>query len=123
MTKKKLTYHARILNLLSDGVYHTLAEIVQEIARHVDPTAADAQYQRSHPGWKQVKQATRIADGKKRLSFLSLNTAIHNRKLVEAGSGRAMDRKYRLRKAALRARRNGQPQPETPTTSQEVKAE
>jgi hypothetical protein len=112
--KKAISYHMRILHLLSDGAYHTLEEIAPIVSKYVDAEASDAEYRKTHPGWKKVKLATRVAQGKRRLIFLSLNSAIHHRHIVEAGSGRAMDRKYRLTRAALKARNGKSERPAKP---------
>jgi hypothetical protein len=99
----KLTYHQRIMNLLTDGAWHSLREIHKAVARFIDPETADVEYRRRHSNWEQDTARVRISAGKKRLIFLSLNTAIHHRKLVEA-RGRDWDREYRLTKEALRER-------------------
>ena len=99
----KLTYHQRIMNLLTDGEWHSLRDIHKAVARFIDTETADIEYRRRHAKWEQDTQRLRIAHGKKRLIFLSLNTAIHHRKLVEA-RGRDWDREYRLTKEALRER-------------------
>jgi hypothetical protein len=100
---RKLTYHQRIMNLLADGEWHSLREIHKAVARYIDAEAADVEYRRRHKHWEQDARRLRIAAGKKRLIFLSLNSAIHHRKLVEA-RGHDWEREYRLTKEAMRER-------------------
>lgn len=119
---KTLSYHQRILALLADGDWHSFKDIHKSVARFVDPGAADAEYCKRHRNWEELKLPARVAAGKKRLVFLSLNTAIHHRKLVEAGSGRALERQYRLTKAAMKARSNVQPKKPEPTATTNNKA-
>lgn len=99
---KKLSYHQRIINLLADGEWHTLKDIHKAVARFVDPQVADKEYRKRHPRWEQEKVAARVAQGKKRLIFLSLNSAIHHAKKVEA-RGQDWEREYRLTREALAA--------------------
>jgi hypothetical protein len=106
---KKITYHRRILNLLADGKPHTFEEIFKGVARFIPAETADKEYQKRHPNWKQEKVAVRVAQGRKRLVFLSLNSAIHHAKTIVA-TGRDWTRKYRLTKAALKARQEREPQ-------------
>jgi hypothetical protein len=101
---KKISYHQRIIGLLADGEWHSLKEIHKAVARFIDADTADVEYRRRHAKWEQEKPAARVAAGKKRLIFLSLNTAIHHRKLVVA-RGRDWEREYRLTKEALASRR------------------
>jgi hypothetical protein len=98
---RKLTYHQRIMNLLADGEWHSFRSIHKAVARFIDAETADVEYRRRHKHWEQDTRRLRIAQGKKRLIFLSLNSAVHHRKLVEA-RGRDWDREYRLTKEALR---------------------
>ena len=106
MAKKngKLSYHKRIMNHLEDGQWHTFHEVHQAVARFVDAEAADKEFCKRHPGWKDEKQSIRVAKGRKRLVFLSLNSAIHHSKTVTA-RGHGDERKYRLTAKALKARR------------------
>jgi len=107
MASKKLTYHRRIINLLADGQWHSFQAIHQAVARFVDADAADKEFRKRHPGWKADKQSVRVAQGRKRLVWLSLNSAIHHAETVTA-RGHGDERKYRLTSKALKARR---PQP------------
>jgi hypothetical protein len=100
---KKVSYHQRILNLLTDGEWHTLRDIHRAVARFIDAETADRQYRRRHPNWEQDTERLRVAQGKKRLIFLALNSAIHHQKKVEA-RGRDWDREYRLTPEALASR-------------------
>jgi len=70
MASKKLTYHRRIINLLADGQWHSFQAIHQAVARFVDADAADKEYRKRHPGWKDDKQSVRVAQGRKRLVWL-----------------------------------------------------
>ena len=104
-SKKKVSYHQRIIALLAaDGQWHTMEEIHQAVARFIDAEAADNEYRKRHPNWEQDKRPVRVGQGKKRLVFLSLNSAIHHAKTVVA-RGRDWNRKFRLTAAALKARR------------------
>lgn len=107
---KKLSFHKRIMQLLEDGQWHTFQEVHQAVARFVDADAADREYRKRHPGWKDDKPTIRVAQGKKRLIWLSLNSAIHHAKTVTA-RGHAADRKYRLTAQALKSRRSKQAKP------------
>ena len=106
MAKKngKLSYHKRIMQLLEDGQWHSFHEVHQAVARFVDAEVADNEYRKRHPNWKDDKQSVRVAQGRKRLLWLSLNTKIHHSKTVTA-RGHADERKYRLTAKALKARR------------------
>jgi hypothetical protein len=97
-----LTYHKRIRTILSDGEWHTLREIYDAVARFIGSEAADEYYKKRHPDWENEKRAVRIATAKKRLVFLSLNTAIHHAKTVQA-RGRDWERQYKLTAKAIRA--------------------
>jgi hypothetical protein len=108
---KKMTYHRRILNFLADGQWHTFKEIHSAVARFIDAETADKEYRKRHPKWAEDKPAVRVAQGKKRLVFLSLNSAIHHAKTIVA-RGRDWDRKYKLTAAALKARQKREPQRE-----------
>jgi hypothetical protein len=107
------SYHQRIIDLLGDGEWHSLREIYKQVARFIDSEAADVEYRRRHPNWEQEKPAARIAQGKKRLVFLALNSAIHHRKLVIA-RGSDWERKYRLTKKALLNRQKSAAPANTP---------
>jgi hypothetical protein len=102
---RKISYHQRIIALLAaDGQWHTMEEIHQAVARFIDAEAADNEYRKRHPNWEQDKRPVRVAQGKKRLVFLSLNSAIHHAETVVA-RGRDWNRKFRLTAAALKVRR------------------
>ncbi len=109
--RKPVSYHQRILRVLGDGSWHSLEDIYAAVARFVPAEAAAKEYAKRHPNTDGVKQADRVAQGRKRLVFLSLNSAIHHRKTVVA-RGRDWTRKYRLTKAALEARRSDTPKTE-----------
>lgn len=100
---KKVSYHQRILGLLADGEWHSLKDIHKAVARFIDAEVADREYRKRHPNWEEDTPRLRVAQGKKRLLFLSLNSAMHHRKLVEA-RGRDWDREYRLTPEAFRSR-------------------
>lgn len=100
----KLTYHRRIMKHLEDGQWHGFTDILKTVARFVDDETADKEYRKRHPGWKDEKQSVRVAQGRKRLVWLSLNSAIHHAETVTA-RGHGDDRKYRLTAKALKARR------------------
>lgn len=118
MKKKAISYHMRIVQLLSDGEWHSFKDICKAIAKHVDAGIAEAEFKKRHPGFRKFKQAERIAQGRRRLVFLSLNSMHHHRGMVEVGAkGRADDRMYRLTKAALKARTNGQAAPTSKKTN------
>lgn len=93
---KPVTYHARLLLCLKDGRFHTFAELFEAVAKYIDPKVADKEYRKRHPDWKNDKEKDRVVGGKKRLVFLSLNSAHHHAKTVEVGEGVAMERQYRL---------------------------
>src|SRR5438874_644175 len=103
----KISYHRRIMNLLADGEWHSLCDIQKAVARFINADIADKEYRRRHPHWQQDTERLRIAQGKKRLIFLSLNTAIHHRRLVEA-RGRDWEREYRLTPEALANRQDAE---------------
>lgn len=112
-TSKSVSYHQRILRVLAaDGGWHSLEEIYAAVVRFVPAEAAAKEYAKRRPNADGVKQADRVAQGRKRLVFLSLNSAIHHRKTVIA-RGRDWSRKYRLTKAALEARRADAPKAAT----------
>lgn len=118
---KKTSYHKRIVQfLLSDRQWHSFKEIHKAVARFVDGEAADVEFRRRHKDWKQIKAAERIAHGRRRLVFLSLNSMHHHRKMVEVGKGRADERMYRLTRAALKSR-NGQAEKPTSTKAPATK--
>src|SRR5437870_988196 len=99
----KLTYHKRIVKFLSDGQWHTLREIVNAVGRHIDAEIADVEYRRRRRGWASTPQRDRIAAGKKRLVFLSLNSMHHHRGMIEVkGTGNDWDRQYRATKATVK---------------------
>jgi hypothetical protein len=102
-TNGKLSYHKRIVNLLTDGEFHSFREIYRAVARYIDRQVADREYRKRHRDWAKTWPDVRVAAGKKRLVFLSLNRAIHHRQAVEA-RGRDWDREYRLTREALAAR-------------------
>ncbi|MBX9677536.1 MAG: hypothetical protein K2X38_02150 [Gemmataceae bacterium] len=99
----KLTYHKRIMNILADGEWHAFTDILAAVARHVDAGTAQKEYMKRHPNWKDEKQTVRVAQGRRRLVFLSLNSAIHHAETVTA-RGHGDERKYRLTAKALKAR-------------------
>lgn len=96
----KQTYHQRIVAFLADGAKRTLREIYGGVARHIDPAVADKEYRRRHPAWASVPLKERVAQGKKRLIFLSLNTMHHHRGMIEVDNGADWDRGYRLTREA-----------------------
>lgn len=98
--RKQPTYHTRIRTVLADGKTHTLREIYRAVARFIPADAAEREYRKRHPNADDVKVADRIAQGRKRLVFLSLNSLIHHRGLVIA-RGKDWERSYRLTRAAL----------------------
>lgn len=100
--RKTISYHKRILGILADGRPHTLREIYLKTARFIPADAADREYRKRHPNADEIKAADRIAQGRKRLAFLSLNAMIHHRGLVVA-RGKDWERSYRLTRAALAA--------------------
>jgi hypothetical protein len=102
--KTKITYHQRIVKLLSDGEWHTLHAIHRAVARFIDADMADKEFRKRHPAWESQDLKTRVAQGKKRLVLLSLLTLVHNRKLVEIGEGRDWERQYRMTPQALATR-------------------
>jgi len=109
----KLTYHRRIMKHLEDGQWHAFTDIHKAVARFVDSETAEREFKKRHPAWKNDKQSVRVAQGRKRLVWLSLNTAIHHAETVTA-RGHGDDRKYKLTAKALKARRPKEPkQPES----------
>ena len=100
--RKQSTYHARIRTVLADGRTHTLREIYRAVARFIPADAAEREFRKRHSDADEVKTADRIAQGRKRLVFLSLNSLIHHRGLVIA-RGSDWERTYRLTRAALTA--------------------
>jgi hypothetical protein len=102
---KPITYHQRLVNALADGKWQSFRSLYQRVARFIDPTVADTEYRRRHPKWKEEKEAVRVAAGRKRLVFLSLNSMHHHRDMVEVRGGKDWEREYKLTPAALRARR------------------
>lgn len=103
---KKMSYHRRIMSLLADGEWHSFKEIHLAVARFIDPAAADREYRKRHPHWREDAERVRVTLGKKRLLFLSLNSAIHHRRRVQA-RGRDWAREYQLM-PGLVARRGGE---------------
>lgn len=101
--KTPISYHQRILNILADGQWHTLKELFFAIVRFIPNEAAEKEFLKRKSKAGDIKKPDRIARGKKRLVFLSLNSAIHHRKIVLA-QGHDWDRRYRLTKEALRRR-------------------
>jgi hypothetical protein len=99
-----MTYHQRIVKLLSNGNWRTLREIHRHVARFIDAETADKEYRRRHPAWESKDPKTRVTMGKKRLVLLSLLTLVHHRKLAEIGEGRDWERQYRLTAKALESR-------------------
>lgn len=113
-THKPITYHKRLVMALADGGWHTFRDLHQKVARFIDPDVADREYRRRHPKWKKEKETDRVAQGRKRLVFLSLNSLHHHAETVEVRGGKNWDREYRLTKAALRKQ-------EKPTTRKPAK--
>src|SRR5690348_5856720 len=99
-----MTYHRRIVKVLSDGQWQSLRDMHRDVARFIDAQTADREFHKRHPAWEDHEPKARVAQGRKRLVLLALLTLVHHRRRAETGRGRDRERQHRLAPKALETR-------------------
>jgi hypothetical protein len=99
IVKKKPSYHKRLLSSMLDGNWHTFRDLFNANAKYIDKDVAIKEDKRRHP--EREEERVRVRRGRKRLVFLSLNSAIHHAKTVIFKGARDWDREYRLTKPTI----------------------